>query len=468
MLLRMLNRRRFIQSIAAAFAAHGGVAGCQPDTATSAALPANGESIIDLPEDFSYSVISRVGDLMSDGLPVPGSHDGMAAFAGKDGRINLVCNHELSPRSGNAGEYAEAVLRLPRDVLSRFYDRGAGETPGLGGTTTIVYNPKTGRRERQFLSLGGTDLNCAGGATPWGSWLTCEEGFSQPGTEKSKYGNDIRREQRHGYVFEVSAAATELCQAVPLTDMGRFEHEAAAVHAASGAVYLTEDRWYSLFYRFLPNEPGELHKGGKLQALAIAEQPSTTTHNWDGQDVSLNETMQTRWIDLDGADSDEDDLRLRGREAGAAVFARGEGLTVAGGDIVFTCTNGGPDRLGQVFAYHPSEFEGTSREADSPGQLTLIAESTPESLAHNSDNLTMAPWGDLIVCEDTADDDNHCALVGIRPDGSQYTLANNAYSTSELAGVCFSPDGKTLFVNIQYPGTTVAITGPWSRFYSTG
>jgi len=70
----------------------------------------------------------------------------------------------------------------------------------------------------------------------------------------------------------------------------------------------------------------------------------------------------------------------------------------------------------------------------------------------------MAPWGDLIICEDTS---NNCGLVGFRPDGTQYAIANNAYSNSEMAGACFSPDGKILFVNIQYPGMTFAITGPW-------
>ena len=70
----------------------------------------------------------------------------------------------------------------------------------------------------------------------------------------------------------------------------------------------------------------------------------------------------------------------------------------------------------------------------------------------------MAPWGDLIVCEDTS---GHCGLVGIRPDGSQYALADNPHLSSELAGVCFSPDGEILFVNIQKPGLTLAITGPW-------
>jgi len=153
------------------------------------------------------------------------------------------------------------------------------------------------------------------------------------------------------------------------------------------------------------------------------------------------------------------DLRLRGTTQGAATFARGEGLCNANGDMVFTCTIGGPARLGQVFAYRPSPHEGQPLEEDNRGQLKLIAEATHESILRNADNITFAPWGDLIVCEDTS---SHCGLVGIRPDGSQYQLADNAHTDSELAGVCFAPDGKTLFVNIQYPGMTLAITGPFA------
>ena len=168
--------------------------------------------------------------------------------------------------------------------------------------------------------------------------------------------------------------------------------------------------------------------------------------------------MRARWIDLDDVDPIDNNLRLRGAASGAATFARGEGLCAAGDRFAFTCTIGGPARIGQVFTYKPSPFEGTATEKDEPGQLTLIAEAEESSLLRNCDNLTMAPWGDLIVCEDTID---HCGLVGIRPDGSQYPMADNAYSTSELAGVCFSPDGNTMFVNVQYPGMTLAITGPW-------
>ena len=283
----------------------------------------------------------------------------------------------------------------------------------------------------------------------------CAQG---PGTEFGQ-GRKITRDEPHGYVFEVPASETGLVEPVPIKAMGRFEHEAAAVHEPSGIVYLTEDRHHSLFYRFIPETPGVLRNGGRLQALAIVDEPTMRTHNWSkNPDVEIGAVLKTRWIDLDNVNSGANDLRLRGATRGAATFARGEGLCVADDVLVFTCTIGGRDRLGQIFQYQPSSLEGQANEQDDPGRLTLIAESTSDSLLRNGDNLTMAPWGDLILCEDTFD---HCGLVGIRPDGTQYAIANNSHSTSELAGVCFSPDGETMFVNIQYPGLTLAITGPW-------
>ncbi len=191
---------------------------------------------------------------------------------------------------------------------------------------------------------------------------------------------------------------------------------------------------------------------------AVAGEHAKKTNNWGRIDMTVKQPLDTYWIDLDDVDGDKNDLRLRGADAGAATFARGEGLTEAGDQFAFTCTIGGPARLGQVFSYTPSPFEGTDREQESPGKLTLIAEADDTSLFKNCDNLTMAPWGDLLVCEDTA---SNCSLVGVRPDGSQYEVARNSHSKSEVAGVCFSPDGNTLFLNIQYPGMTVAITGQW-------
>ena len=453
-----MDRRRFLQSLAAAAVTPALSAPARAaDPKVGPLRPDNGR-LLDLPDGFSYTIVSRAGETMSDGMLVPHAHDGMAAFPGNDGRVLLVCNHELEPAYFNRSAFGRPYDELPRSVRDRVYDPGGGRTPGAGGTTTKIYNPATGRTEREYLSLAGTELNCAGGPTPWGSWLTCEECFESPGTGWS-VGRIVTRERSHGYVFEVPAQHRGLVEPKPIKAMGRFEHEAAAVHPGTGIVYMTEDRHHSLLYRFIPSAPGRLHDGGRLQALAIASAGSFRTHNWSSTpDILVGEPLRTLWIDLDNVDTDENDLRLRGATRGAATFARGEGLCAADGRFVFACTVGGRARLGQVFAYTPSPFEGEAREQHVPGQLTLIAEASTESILRNADNLTMAPWGDLIACEDTS---SHCGLIGIRPDGSQYQLADNAYSNSELAGVCFAPDGKTLFVNIQYPGTTLAITGPF-------
>lgn len=454
----MINRRFFIQSIA--IAAAGSYAGARPNASSEfgPTLP-DVDEILDLPEGFTYAVISRRGDEMDDGLLVPARADGMAAFAGTDGNINIVCNHENYPSNAAFGPFGRLNERFEKVDPALVYDLGNGETPGTGGTTTIVYDPTSQKTLHRHLSLAGTELNCAGGPTPWGSWLSCEESASVPGPAFES-ATLVNREKAHGYVFEVPASDTHMVKPVPLHAMGRFKHEAAAVNPDSGVVYLSEDRHQSLFYRFIPEIPGELASGGRLQALAIANRPSFDTRNWENPSgMSLGEWMETRWIEMTDVDSPENDLRIRGFNAGAARFARGEGLCCAGGSVFLTATYGGPNISGQVFEYRLSAADGKVEETHDAGHIRLLTESNRQSLLNNADNLAMSPWGDLIICEDAP---FHCGLVGIRTNGEQYELANNAYGTSELAGICFSPDGSVMFVNIQHRGLTLAITGPWS------
>jgi len=453
----MINRRLFIQSIA--IAAAGSCATIRANTSSGfGPVQRDPEGVLDLPQGFSYRIISRLGDEMDDGLLVPAQADGMAAFPGRHGNINIVCNHENRPSYASYGPFGAEHERLGRIDEAVIYDLGGGKTPGTGGTTTIVYDPRSGKTLHRHLSLAGTELNCAGGPTPWGSWLSCEESFSDPGVA-FEFQAVVHRDQRHGYVFEVPADATEAVKPVPLRGMGRFKHEAATVNPASGVIYLTEDRHRSLFYRYIPATAGELVRGGRLQALAITGKPSFDTRNWNNPPaMTLGKWMETRWVDLSDVDTEADDLRLRGFAAGAARFARGEGLCYAEGSIFMTATYGGPNISGQVFEYRLSKADGTDAETAAAGHIRLLAESTQESVLHHADNLTMSPWGDLIICEDTP---SHCGLIGIRPNGEQYELADNAYSYSELAGICFSPDGSVMFVNIQNRGLTVAITGPW-------
>jgi len=456
----MIDRRLFLRALAVTATTPSGLISASGNASQRGFgnLVRDPDGLLDLPQGFKYSIIARRGEEMDDGLLVPGLPDGMAAFDAGDGTVKLICNHELWASRQSLSAFGNNGERLANVDPGRLYDRGNGTTPGAGGTTTIHYNPATGERLGIHLSLAGTEINCCGGATPWRSWLSCEETFSSPGSGFER-GQVIHREKHHGYVFEVPVDQDGLAEPVPLTAMGRFEHEAAAVEPVSGVVYMTEDRHRSLFYRFIPDVPGKLRDGGRLQALKVTGKAGYDTRNWDGPNLKPGEWLEVEWIDLEDPDGRNNDLRLRGRERGAAIFARGEGLCRSGRDFAFTATIGGPERLGQVFVYQPSPAEGTDGERSRPGRLGLIAESPSQSILRNADNLTLSPWGDLVVCEDTA---GYCGMVCISPDGGQYRIAGNAWEKAELAGVCFAPDGSTLFVNVQQANVTLAITGPWS------
>ena len=443
------SRREFLATSAAFTLGITGLARHARAADTGDSLTATGygplepdpERILDLPPNFRYRIISRAGETMSDGYTLPGAPDGMAAFPAPDGRAILVRNHEISPgakwRSGPFGPDNRRLRDLPDTDV---YDRGRRDLGCLGGTTSLLYNPQTGQVESSWLSLAGTLRNCAGGPTPWNSWVTCEETVVTTGKECLK---------NHGFNFEVPATAEpRLARPVPLTDMGRFNHEAIAVDPATGIVYQTEDRPDGLLYRFLPNEPGKLAAGGRLQALAIAGRNSFDTRNWQRQSIRPGEKRPVRWVDLKDVASDNDLLRYRGSTDGAATFARGEGMWYSEGVIYFACTNGGRAKRGQIWKLHPGE----------PGELELFIEPNNPALVDMADNLTVSPWGDLIVCEDGGGEQN---LVGVQPDGRIYRFGHNALSNSEFAGACFTPDGSTLFVNIQKAGLTLAITGPW-------
>jgi hypothetical protein len=457
-----ISRRHFLQAAGAVTLGFGGLhtlfrqtASASPDSSVIAEgygpLQADPAGILELPEGFTYRIVSRVGDRMDDGFVVPGAPDGMAAFPGPDGTTVVVRNHELKPDS-DEGPFGDKHALLDRIDQTKVYDYGFGRRPNLGGTTTFVYDTRTGALKGQRLSLAGTERNCAGGPTPWNTWITCEETMQRA-------GGDYERD--HGYNFEVPADyAAGLADPTPIKDMGRFNHEAIAVDPESGIIYQTEDRGDGLLYRFLPNEPGNLAAGGRLQMLCVRGKPSFDTRNWKETTVRPGDRLDVAWLDCDGIDAPEDDLRLRGFDRGAARFARGEGMWYGEGAVFFACTNGGKAEKGQIWRYVPSAREGQPGELSEPGRLELFVEPNDGGLIDNADNLTVAPWGDLIVCEDGSGEQ---FLVGVTPEGRIYKFARNVVSDSEMAGATFSPDGSTLFFNIQHNGLTLAVTGPWQQ-----
>jgi uncharacterized repeat protein (TIGR03803 family) len=388
--------------------------------------------LITLPAGFRYWVVSATGQTMSDGTLVPGDHDGMAAFRGPRGSTVLVRNHELSNRQSIFGS---SVGVATPDAMK--FDPYAN-----GGTTTLVLDER-GRLVSDWASLGGTNNNCAGGPTPWGSWLSCEESTSLPN------GNYL---QRHGYVFEVPALATGPVMAQPITGMGRFSHEATATDPRTGIVYQTEDTGDSLFYRYRPNVPGQLLAGGTLEALKLRDGADSidTASNFL---PLLNQPLAVEWVTIDVPDPVDNagasSTRSQGRAKGAARFRRGEGMWYANGKVYFVSTSGGNAGAGQVFAYDPAA-----------GTLTLIVESTDRAVLDAPDNVSVGPDGRLYLYEDGGNGNN---IVGVNADGELFRVAENVFNGSEFAGGCFSHDGRFMFVNIQSPGLTLVIEGPWRK-----
>lgn len=463
-------------SVLPAFAAMAnGVQGTSPGYGPLVPDP---ERLLDLPAGFRYRMLSpgttrsqkdlaeRFRSSLSNGEPTPGLHDGMAAFAGPDGTTILVRNHEMNVGDEPA---VDAARRRP-------YDRRT-----TGGTTTLWVD-RDRDLVKSFPSLSGTLHNCAGGATPWGSWLSAEESTLIPGgRDRTNADMDPGVGERHGYIFEVDASSDDLVDPVPLKAMGRFRHEAVAVDPQTGFAYLTEDRDDGLLYRFRPalvvegrKHPSDLRAGdyahgGVLEALRIVSIPRALTNNQHGSVIPRHgKPFAIDWVRIPDRDPDLDmrhpegdpgrevtastSTRAQGFGLGCAAFARTEGITYARGSVYFCCTNGGPRELGQVFRLD------LRRQ-----QLSLVVEPDEHAILEGPDNLCVAPHGDLVICEDNLARRSNF-VVGVTKRGTCYRIARNAHpSDREFAGATFSPDGRTLFVNVQEPGMTFAIWGPWEK-----
>lgn len=446
-----------------------------------------GLPLLQLPPGFRYNTFAWTGDLMADGQPCPDRHDGMAVMqtrgiahgVGRKGRGNgrgpelvLIRNHENG---------AGTPILAPGT-----YDSGnfMGQGTPAGGTTTLRF------RDGEWISaegsLGGTVVNCAGGLTPWGTWLSCEEIKS----------NDVSTTGRkHGYVFEVDPDASKT-SGRPLVALGRFSHEAVAIDPRTGYLYLTEDdRNKSGLYRFIPNDRngrnGSLENGGRLQAARVKGRP-----NADLIVAAIGDEYALEWVDV--ADPDLDSIAappgfadisagetLSGPFAqawtdGALRMSRGEGIWYANGKMFIVDTSTGVDSRGRR-----GRGNGSVWVLDLATQrMRALFVSGNQLAAHNPDNITVSPRGGVVLCEDGGESPDEygpgARLIGLSRSGEAYYLAkNNIELTSiqianagktvgegdhrdnEFCGACWSPDGRTLFVNIQTPGITFAITGPW-------
>jgi len=412
-----------------------------------------GEVCLALPQGFEYNVIGKKGAAMSDGRMTPTLHDGMSTFKVKN-ELRIVRNHEVTHG------------RVPRQGVAIGNASHYDETCG-GGTTTLVIDPNTRQVVRDFVSLSGTLNNCCGGPTPWGSWISCEETTVGPTLRPEPNGSKIGGFPKpHGYCFEVPASLNAPANPVPLKAMGRFTHEAIAVDRKTGIVYQTEDYLEAGFYRYIPNRNKRLAEGGVLQMLAIKDKPQYDTRTGQKQ----GNIFTANWVTIDNPDPAEADLDpsavfKQGKAKGAATFGRLEGCCADhNGDVYFISTNGGDVKGGQVWRYE--------RVNKNEGRLTLMFESTDREALDMPDNVCLMPKSHLLfMCEDSdyigqgGTGDNFVRIL--TTDGRIADFAKNIvprFERTEFAGSTFSPDGKTLFVNLQAVGATFAIWGDWSKF----
>jgi MYXO-CTERM domain-containing protein len=375
--------------------------------------------ILDLPPGFSYVILDRRDEIMDDGYKVPGKPDGMACFLNADGHYVLMRNHELDAGDSLLSPYPDGVA--PPDEA---YDPAA-----LGGVSRMVIDPYDLSILRRNMVLVGTMNNSSGGPSPWG-WLSCEENTSSG----------------HGHVFLCDPTAESVQAPNRIDAYGRFNHEAAAVDPDTHAAYLTEDRSNGCLYRLVPDDP-ESPFVGTLSALKVKDEPAFDT----ALQMSLGDVVEVEWVNLDEPNPDTDTLRTEAATKGAATIKRGEGAWFHEDSVWFTATSGGPVDGGQVFRLRPAE-----------GTLECVLLSTNKWVLDMPDSITVAPWGEVFFCEDGSADQY---VRGIDASGTMFDFAYNAGSTSGIAGVCFSPDGRVMFLNLQQDHMTLAITGP---FPSTG
>ncbi|MEU0085252.1 alkaline phosphatase PhoX [Streptomyces sp. NPDC006274] len=403
------------------------------------------DGLLDLPKGFRYRVLSREGDPLRSGEgPVPSNHDGMAALPGRRGRIHLVRNHENRPT---------AKIGVPT-VQGLTYDPAA-----KGGCTALELDGR-GEVLGERVAIAGTAVNCAGGPTPWNTWLTCEENEDRAGT--NGYTKD------HGFIFEVDGADPHRTGAVPLTAMGRFQHEAIAVDPESGIVYETEDafdRPFGLFYRFLPDKPlggtGSLRAGGELEAMRVPGVPDLS----EIKDIGAS-FDRIEWVPVPDSQAKQTPIRLQDFGPKGITHAQKlEGCYWGGRSVYFVSSyarsseGSAGDHFGQVWKYEPQRRRLTLVVVFGPGTGIDMPGESP-------DNICLAPSGGLMVCED-GNGAQH--VYGLTKRGEVYPAARNAQNIGtpeepewgEFAGVAFSPDGDTMYVNCYRPGTTFAVTGPW-------
>ncbi len=441
--------------------------------------------ILALPAGFSYTIASRVGetDLSFGQGKTPDFHDGTAVVGADRRGIAIIQNHELTPNAATFG--------VPH-VAGTVYDPGSANASGC----TVLTTDARGNRTGEWVGLSGTVRNCAGGPTPWGSWLTCEETFIAAGAAWSGGGQSGAYEKNHGYVFEVFQARSDQQLPLPIKAFGRFEHEAIAIEPNRTTAYLTEDAGgpNGLVYRWTAP------RGIRLKA-GIASQLGDTAGAFEAMQILLDDgsvlpdvayitsaqlgrPFKVTWTAVPDREATTTPIRQQ--------FA--DGTVTRGKKFEGIYSDGRGAYIVNSFAFGASDLPVDAVKHDgmvwyydySDETITLVTYFPHNTLAEGEgpfpalydmyfdgpDNVTVTPWGTLVLAEDGVRASHVLSAV---PGGPTYAIARNQLvngtsngspTYSEFTGPTFTPDGKILFVNIQNPGITLAISGPWSKYLS--
>ncbi len=418
-----------------------------------------------LPPRFNYRSFhdTTTPVVLDDGTTLPGRHDGMGAFDGPRKSVTLIRNHEIN---GPAPAFSSQAP---------IYD------PMVGGGTTTINVTLAGEVLSSYASLAGTQMNCSGGQMPWGAWITCEETVNGPDVGPDFTGaSNVSLTKRHGFIFEVPTDGEASAQ--PIEAAGRFAHEAVSYDPHEGRLYLTEDNFGfpSGFYRYTPpvhpKKKGTMMDGGTLEMLRVVGMPQAhleaaqvqgTTYDVDWVPIADPSPTFPYTPGVPAPTTNNDALNHvgnQGRAQGAAHFGRNEGQAFDKGIVYFTSTQGGgPPEVGAPAADGYGNGSGQVWAYDTRRhQLTCLYQSPGPAVLDFPDNVTTSAKGTLVLCEDNVNDNY---VRGLTQKGELFDIALNRIDgryNDEFAGSTFSPDGRTLFVNIQASrGVSFAIWGPW-------
>ena len=380
-----MNRREFLRRTALTA---GAVAALGAQTVAAAAparpgagpygplQPPDGNGLM-LPRGFRSRVVATsLHPVGTTGYVWHAAPDGGATFATSDGGWIYTCNSELGSNLGGVG-----ALRFDRS-----------------GAVVDAYS-----------TLIGTSANCAGGATPWGTWLSCEEALDGEVWETDPFGRRA---------------------ALPRPELGRFVHEAVAVDPRRRQLYLTEDTPDGRLYRFTPARYPDLSRG-RLEALAASGSAGRAT-----------------WLPV--RDPSAASAPTRDQVPEATPFNGGEGIWYDAGFVYFTTK--GDDR---VWVYDT---------VDSTLEVLYDAREVDDAPLTGVDNIVVSRSGDLVVAEDGGDMD----LVLITPERVVARLVRVVgQDWSELTGLAFDPSGTRLYFSSQLgpepagAGVTYEVSGPF-------